>query len=59
MKSYAKKDGEEYVLNGSKMFISGGGFSGIYIIMAKTSANDISAFIVPADAKGISYGKKE
>lgn len=59
MKSFAKKEGEEYVLNGSKMFISGGSFSGLYIVMAKTSPNDVSAFIVPADAKGINYGKKE
>ncbi len=58
MKSFAKKEGDEYVLNGSKMFISGGSFSGIYIVMAKTSAKDVSTFIVPGDAKGISFGKK-
>lgn len=59
MKTTAKKEGNEYVLNGSKMFISGGSFSSLYIIYAKTSANDVSAFIVPGDAKGISFGKKE
>jgi isobutyryl-CoA dehydrogenase len=47
------------VLNGSKMFISGGSFSSLYIVMAKTSEKDVSAFIVPGDAKGIAYGKKE
>ena len=41
------------------MFISGGGFSKVYIVMAKTSPKDVSTFIVPADSKGISYGKKE
>jgi alkylation response protein AidB-like acyl-CoA dehydrogenase len=38
MKTNARKEGNEYVLNGSKMFISGGSFSSIYIVMAKTSA---------------------
>lgn len=59
MKTFAKKEGNEYVLNGSKMFISGGSFSSIYVVMAKTSATDISAFIVDGNAKGVSYGKKE
>ena len=58
MKASARKDGKEYVLNGSKMFISGGSFSSIYIVMAKTSEKDVSAFIVPGDVKGVSYGKK-
>lgn len=59
MKSTAKKEGEEYVLNGSKMFISGGSFSGTYIVMAKTDEKKVSTFIVPGDAKGLSFGKKE
>ncbi len=58
MKASARKEGNEYVLNGSKMFISGGSFSSIYIVMAKTSEKDVSAFIVPGDAKGVSFGKK-
>ena len=58
MKATARKDGNQYLLNGSKMFISGGSFSSIYIVMAKTSQNDVSAFIVPGDAKGVSFGKK-
>ncbi|MCL4123058.1 UNVERIFIED_CONTAM: hypothetical protein GTU68_014446 [Idotea baltica] len=59
MKSFAKKEGDEYVLNGSKMFISGGSFSSLYIVMAKTADKEISTFIVPGDSKGISFGKKE
>jgi isobutyryl-CoA dehydrogenase len=41
------------------MFISGGSFSGTYIVMAKTADKKVSAFIVPGDAKGLSFGKKE
>jgi alkylation response protein AidB-like acyl-CoA dehydrogenase len=41
------------------MFISGGSFSSFYIVMAKTSPNDVSAFIVNGDASGVHYGKKE
>lgn len=37
MKTSAKKDGTDYIINGSKMFISGGSFSSLYIVMAKTS----------------------
>lgn len=59
MKTFAKKEGDEYVINGSKMFISGGSFSSLYIVMAKTSEKDVSAFIVPGDAKGVTFGKKE
>ena len=47
MKATAKKDGSSYILNGSKMFISGGSFSSVYIVMAKTSANQISTFMRP------------
>lgn len=59
MKTTAKKEGNEYVISGSKMFISGGSFSSLYIVMAKTSAKEVSTFIVPGDSKGIEYGKKE
>jgi alkylation response protein AidB-like acyl-CoA dehydrogenase len=58
MKSFAKKDGNDYILNGSKMFISGGSFSSLYIVMAKTSPTDVSAFIVDGSATGVNYGKK-
>lgn len=54
MKSTTKK---EYVLNGLKMFILGGSFSGTYIVIAKTDAKKISAFIMLGDAKGISFVK--
>ncbi|MCG7496232.1 acyl-CoA dehydrogenase family protein [Vibrio sp. Of7-15] len=58
----ATHEGEEYVLSGSKVFISGAGDTDVLIVMARTGgsgASGISAFVVPADSKGISYGRKE
>ncbi|MDC7225300.1 MAG: acyl-CoA dehydrogenase [Spirochaetales bacterium] len=56
-------DGDEYVLNGSKMFITNSGHADIYIIMAMTDKSagtrGISAFIVEADRKGFSVGPHE
>lgn len=64
LRTTAKKDGDEYVLNGSKMFISGAGSTDVLVVMARTGtqeegARGISAFVVPADLDGISYGKNE
>ena len=64
LKTRAQRDGDGYLLQGSKAFISGGGSTDVLIVMARTGAADsgasgISAFVVPADAAGISYGKKE
>ncbi|MGI2029168.1 acyl-CoA dehydrogenase family protein [Endozoicomonas acroporae] len=58
----AGRDGDEYVLNGSKMFISGAGSTDLLLVMARTGEDGpkgISAFAVPADLAGIQYGKKE
>ena len=59
----AVKDGDKYILNGSKVFITNGGEAGIYIIFAMTDKSKgnrgISAFIVESDAPGFSIGKKE
>ncbi|MBP3036211.1 acyl-CoA dehydrogenase family protein [Arthrobacter sp. zg-ZUI100] len=58
----AERDGGEYVLNGVKQFISGAGASKYYIVMARTSgtgARGISAFVVPADTPGLSFGPAE
>lgn len=54
--------GEEYILNGSKVFISGAGNSKIYMVMARTGesgSKGITCFIVEKDFPGISFGKKE
>jgi alkylation response protein AidB-like acyl-CoA dehydrogenase len=62
MKTTARRDGDEYVITGSKQFISGAGTSDIYVLMAKTSddgAKGVSAFIVPLGAKGLSFGANE
>lgn len=56
-------DGDHYILNGSKIFITNAGYADIYIIMAMTDKSQgtrgISAFIVEADTPGFSIGKKE
>ena len=64
IKTRAELVGHEYVINGSKAFISGAGSTDVLVLMARTGdansgASGISAFAVPADAPGISYGKKE
>lgn len=62
LKTSARKDGDCYVLNGSKMFISGAGFSDLYVVMARTSgdgARGISTFVVEKDTPGLSFGKHE
>ncbi|MFH4800800.1 acyl-CoA dehydrogenase family protein [Vibrio diabolicus] len=58
----ATKKGDKYVLNGGKTFISGAGETDVLVVMARTGEADakgVSAFVVPAQADGISYGRKE
>lgn len=63
MKTTARLEGDHYVLNGSKIFITNGGEAGIYIVFASTDsslgAKGITAFIVESDFPGFSIGKKE
>lgn len=62
LKTRAVRDGDYYVLNGAKAFISGGGTSDIYVVMARTSddgARGISCFIVEKDTPGLSFGAQE
>ena len=64
LRSKAVREGDEYRISGSKMFISGAGATDVLVVMARTGAPDsgaggISAFLVPADTAGIEYGKNE
>ena len=66
LRTKAVKVGEgpdaEYVLTGTKQFISGGGQSDVYVVMARTGeagAKGISTFIVPAGSEGLSFGPDE
>jgi alkylation response protein AidB-like acyl-CoA dehydrogenase len=63
-KTFAVRDGDEWVLNGSKIFITNGGDAEIYIVFARTDKNaqkhhGISAFIIEKDTPGFVFGKKE
>ena len=58
----AVKKGDHYLLNGTKTFISGAGWSDIYVVMARTSdkgAGGISAFVIEKDMPGLSFGPNE
>jgi acyl-CoA dehydrogenase len=62
LKTTAKLDGGDYVLNGTKQFISGGGVNDIYVVMARTGADGpkgISCFVVEKDTPGLSFGAPE
>ena len=63
MKTTAKLDGDHYILNGSKIFITNGGEAEIYIVFAQTDKEKghkgITAFIVEKGTPGFSMGKKE
>lgn len=62
LKTRAVRDGDDFVLNGTKAFISGAGSTDALVLMARTGAEGaggISCFLVPADAPGISYGRNE
>ena len=58
----AERDGDHYVLNGSKAFISGGGASDIYVTMVRTGGSGpsgISCLVVEKGTAGLSFGKQE
>lgn len=62
LKTRAVRAGDDYVLSGSKAFISGAGETDMLVVMARTGedgARGISAFAVPADTDGVTYGRKE
>jgi alkylation response protein AidB-like acyl-CoA dehydrogenase len=62
LRSRARRDGDSYVIDGSKCFISGAGSTQVLIVMARTGedgARGISCFLVPGDAEGVRYGRNE
>lgn len=62
METVARKDGDEYVIDGKKQWITNGERSGVVILFAKTDRDDprsITQFVVPKDADGLEVGKKE
>ncbi len=62
LRTTAKRDGDHWVLNGSKAFISGAGTSDVYVVMARTGGEGpkgISTFVVEKDTPGLSFGAQE
>ncbi|MDO9338346.1 MAG: isobutyryl-CoA dehydrogenase [Caulobacter sp.] len=62
MRTTARLDGDHYVLNGSKAFISGAGVSDVYVVMARSGgdgAKGVSAFVVEKGWDGLSFGANE
>lgn len=63
LQTRAVKDGNEWVISGSKMFVTNGHFAGVFVVMARTSdeskSRGISAFIVERDTKGLTIGACE
>jgi len=62
LRTSAKKNGDHYLVNGSKVFISGAGETDVLVVMVRTGetgAKGISALAIPADLEGIIYGKAE
>ncbi len=62
LRTTARLDGDSYVLNGSKAFISGAGTSDIYVVMARTGVEGpkgVSTFVVEKDTPGLSFGAQE
>jgi alkylation response protein AidB-like acyl-CoA dehydrogenase len=62
LKTRAVRDGDAYVLDGTKQFISGAGAGDLYLVMARSGGDGpsgISAFLVPGDTPGLSFGANE
>jgi alkylation response protein AidB-like acyl-CoA dehydrogenase len=62
LRTKAVRDGDDWVLDGDKQFISGAGSSDVYVVMARTGADGpkgISAFVVEKDTAGLSFGAQE
>ena len=62
LRTTAKLDGDHYVLNGTKQFISGSGYNDIYVVMVRTGVDGpkgISCLVIEKDTPGLSFGAPE
>jgi alkylation response protein AidB-like acyl-CoA dehydrogenase len=62
LKATARREGDHYVLNGTKQFISGGGVNDVYVVMVRTGehkSRGISCLVVDKDTPGLSFGAPE
>ncbi|KKC27021.1 acyl-CoA dehydrogenase family protein [Sphingomonas sp. SRS2] len=65
MRTRAVRDGDDYVIDGTKRYITNGPVAGLFLVMARTNAESlpknghITAFLVPADTRGVSIGARD
>jgi alkylation response protein AidB-like acyl-CoA dehydrogenase len=62
LKTSARRDGEYYVLNGTKQFISGAGYNDVYVVMVRTGeekTKGVTCLVVDKDTSGLSFGAPE
>ncbi len=62
LRTSAASEGDDYIVNGSKVFISGAGATDVLVVMLRTGdagPKGVTAVLIPADAEGVSYGKNE
>jgi alkylation response protein AidB-like acyl-CoA dehydrogenase len=64
VRTTARRDGDEWVLDGTKIFVTNGAFAGLFIVYARTNpdekgAKGMSAFLVPKETPGLTIGKAE
>jgi len=62
LKTKAVRDGDDYIVNGSKQFISGGGENEIYVTMTRTSddgAKGVTCLVIEKDMEGVNFGAQE
>lgn len=62
LRTTARREGDDYVINGAKCFISGAGSTQVLVVMVRTGGDGpkgVSCLVVPGDTPGISYGRKE
>ncbi|HIG10064.1 MAG: acyl-CoA dehydrogenase family protein [bacterium] len=64
VKTSARRDGDDWILDGTKIFVTNGAFAGLFIVYARTNplepgAKGMSAFLVPCEAEGLTVGKAE